>query len=528
MKRNLIHIIIILIISSSGYAQESVLSLLRSDVDKADDLFEKSAYSEAIEIYKTNLKRNNNEHAQLMLARSFYELSDCAKAAHWYQLYLDAGGELNDADILKFATALHGNGHYENAIEWYRQYLKRHKDNIEISSKIWQLQNIKYLYEDSMFYDISKLPINTEYDEFGPTVYQNKIIFISNRPQVEIINRVDASTKKAFTRWYVSNLSSDSISHAEPDQPKSFAYNIKSKYHKGYLSFDENESIMVYSKTEKSNHNSGTSSKVYFAKLDEKGNWKEYEAFPNSDTYSIYHPHIANGGITLYFTSDMPGGLGGTDLYSSDFINGGWSKPENLGSVINTSMNEGHPFISGHQLYFSSNGHPGLGGLDVFEVSLEDKQKEIINLGYPVNTHFDDFGLVLDSAGLNGYLVSNRTNSNQLTDNIYKLNITKRSFPLMVEGKVSYKRSASGEIELDPIVLINAKLELIDKSNQNIVGEVYTDDSGNFKLIIPYESQYLLKVNKTDFGTAIVSMEIPRNYQNYLNHDIVIVENLFK
>jgi hypothetical protein len=223
----------------------------------------------------------------------------------------------------------------------------------------------------------------------------------------------------------------------------------------------------------------------------------------------------------------MHGGSGGTDIYSSNFINGNWTKPQNLGEGINTSQNESHPFIHKNTLNFSSDGHPGLGGLDIFSINLNDRPIEVHNFGFPINTHYDDFDLILDKTGAFGYLASNRNNQVNINDDIFEVKLSKLSFPLTVKGKIKYKNNNLIDSDSEMILLSNAKIELIDKSQNNIVSVANTDENGNFTLEIPYERQFLLRVIQENLGVAIVSMEIPGNHQDYLNHEIVIVKDMF-
>ena len=120
--------------------------------------------------------------------------------------------------------------------------------------------------------------------------------------------------------------------------------------------------------------------------------WVIAEEFPfNSDEYSIGHPSLSKDGKTLYFISDMPGGKGGTDLYQSKLMKGEWSQPQSLGDQINTAGNEMFPHIRGEVLFFSSNGRAGNGGLDIYMITLSDKNEQVNNLGAPVNSAKDDF-----------------------------------------------------------------------------------------------------------------------------------------
>jgi hypothetical protein len=303
---------------------------------------------------------------------------------------------------------------------------------------------------------------------------------------------------------------------------KPYGDEIDSKFHKGALTFTASGDTMIFTRSGNVPDLSGIYTTQLFFARKLSGQWQEYAAFPyNSEKYSISHPALSRDGKTLYFSSDMPGSIGGKDIYYSTFDNEDWTEPENLGDAVNTSQEESHPFIRKGVLYFSSNGHAGLGGLDVYKVKLFAKRQEIVNFGYPVNTAFDDFDLVLDSAGIYGYLVSNRNSDN---DNIYELKMHKLTFPITIKGNIKYKRNENDGTGSDMYYLSNATLELIEKSTNAVVSKTTTDSDGKFAIEIPYERQFLLKVNQKNFGQAVVSMEIPENHLDYLNHEIVIVE----
>ncbi|MBK6977559.1 MAG: PD40 domain-containing protein [Cytophagaceae bacterium] len=215
---------------------------------------------------------------------------------------------------------------------------------------------------------------------------------------------------------------------------KKFSRTLNSKYHEGPCTFFDNAQKIIFTR----NGNSGGGGifgqkkegisrlKLYSAekKSNDWGNIKEL-AF-NSDDYSCGHPSVDKTDKILYFVSDMPGGYGGTDLYMSKFINGTWSKPENLGGKVNTVGNEMFPFIAPDgQLYFSSDGHPGLGDLDIFVAKTDPSNGKVLgkarNVGAPLNSQNDDFGIITDSNRNFGYFSSNRKRGGS-DDDIYKFN----------------------------------------------------------------------------------------------------------
>lgn len=536
MKKLFLHIIfvgLLMFFHTSLIAQESIFTGLYGNLKKADDLYQKQAYSEAIILYKRLVDKNEEDVSLILkIANAYYLSNEMNMTVQWYERYHATGGALNKTEMLRYANSLQTTGNYDKSINWMQKYLSQVPDDFEIPKRIWQLQNIKFLYEDSIYYNVKPLTINTLNDEFAPVIYKNSIIFVSNDVKVSIIARKDASTDKPFFNWYISNSIKDTINTSmiiDYSEKKIFARDIKAKYNKGAISFYPGGDTMVFARTGYRHNNSQEhTTQLFFARKQGK-RWLEYATFPyNSEDYSVNHPSISEDGKTLYFVSDMPGGKGGTDIYCSNFIKGKWTKAKNLGDGINTKLNESHPFIQNNILYISSDGHPGLGGLDIFRINLNNRPIELHNFGFPVNTHYDDFDLILDKNGAFGYLVSNRNNKVNTNDDIYEVIINTLSFPLIVKGEIKYKNNNLIDSASEMIILSNAKLELIDKYPERVEFVTNTDAEGNFTLEIPYESQFLLRVFHENFGVAIVSMEIPGNNVDYSNYEIVIIKELFK
>jgi tetratricopeptide (TPR) repeat protein len=496
-------------------------------MEKADYLYRAKAYPDALKIYERLVdkdKRDPKIHKKI--ANTYYKMREMPMAVSSFERYEKEGGQFNQTEILSYARAMQSTGNYEESINLFQKYLDKNPDDREVLKIIWQLENIKYLYEDSVFFKINPLPINTSNDELCPSIYDNSIIFISNRNEVETIKRIDATDNKPFFDWYISNRFDQEDKSGYTDV-KPFGASIQAKYHKGSICFFPSGDSMIFARIDLGTPSSHSStSQLFFAKKEGK-NWIEYAGFQyNSDEYSIDQPALSEDGNSLYFSSDMPGGYGSMDLYRSDFINGKWSRPYNLGKEINTTQNEKYPFIRDNMLYFTSDGQPGFGGLDIFMAAETGNGFEVSNMGSPVNTRFDDFGFVLDKEGSFGYLASNRYQQNN-NDNIFEVYISRPNYPLLISGIIRYKNSNLKESLDDLNHLANAKLELIDIFQKEVVGQSVSDDKGYFKLEIPYESQFKLRVSQHKFGVAVVSMEIPKNPEDYLNHEIVIVKELF-
>lgn len=507
--------------------QESVFDLFQQSKKKADNYYAKGMYGKAAVLYEKIYKKNNNDEGSLLkVADCYYKLNKLDVAGAWFEKYQTVAEEkLSGELILRYASCMQAVGKVDRALILLMEYQSANPDDFEVSKRIWQLQNINFLYEDSVFYTVQSVPFQTEFDEIGPEIAGDRLIYLSNHHNVEIIQRTEGSSGRGFFSWLstrIKVLEKDDETTINYSRSKSFADELNAKFHKGTATFTASGDTMIFTKSNDVLTKTGlyTSQLLFAHKVNNK--WVEFDAFEyNSLEYSISHPALSKDHKTLYFSSDMPGGFGGMDIYKSDLVDGKWSFPENMGSDINTSQDEGHPFLHKGVLFFSSNGHPGLGGLDIFKVRLSDKIKDVMNIGYPINTVSDDFDIVLDSTAAHGYLVSNRGADN---DNIYEVNLSRITFPIVVQGIIRYK---SGDLEVGATelkILSDAKLELIDKSSNKILNMSETDSMGNFSIEIPYESQFLLKVNQETLGEALVSMEIPRNHLDYLNHEIVIVK----
>jgi tetratricopeptide (TPR) repeat protein len=522
----------ILFFSTSGIsvvAQPSIFSGFQNNYAAAEGYYQIKAYAKANDIYSGIYYRDTSEHrAVLGLALTFYHLHQKVKAAEWFMKYLHAEKELNGPEILFAADALAVAGDYDQATELYEQYLRFDKDNIFIHKKIWQIQNAGYLFEDSAYYHVVPLPINSDYDEYGPCLKGDTLVFVSNKPRIQAIKRVDASSNKAFGTRYAAKLVKDSINEFKFNNEVDidpFGKSFQSKYQNGRVSFSTNTNIMVYASSFVLSGQNEITMGLFFTEK-QNGEWAIKTPFSyNSNSYNIKHPFINKEGTELYYSSDMNGGFGGYDLYKSELVNGKWTSPENLGPHINTFADEGHPFLMRGNLYFSSMGHPGLGGIDIFQINLKNAKKEVFNPGYPMNTKYDDFGLVLDSVSKQGIFVSNRNEmAKKLNDDLYGIVINKIDFPIDISGVVRYKYDDGKDEKSSLYILSNAILELIDSQSGETIATTRTKENGTFSITIPMERQYKLKISHREIGVAIAAMEIPKNPIDFLNHEVVVVK----
>ncbi len=270
--------------------------------------------------------------------------------------------------------------------------------------------------------------INTEHLEFSPAFYQNGIVYVTSRRNS---GSVDPKTGETFFELYYAELDIDGM----PLSPQEFSINLNSQVHEGPVSFNRSWDKLYFTRNNMSKDGTradgkGISRLKIYEATKGKYDWENVRELPfNSDNYSVMHPALSPDGHRLYFASDMPGGYGGFDLYMSEKVGDAWSLPINLGPDINTAGNEVFPFM--HEsgiLFFASNGHKGLGGLDIFMVNMRGSQwSKATNLGEPFNSSRDDFGLILNPEGNLGFFSSDRAGGYG-KDDIYQLRIKGLSY----------------------------------------------------------------------------------------------------
>ena len=521
-------IVLILLLSTLRVAcQETVFALLKNDLKLADQYFEKKNYRQALELYLHVVRKNPSKDVEIKIARSYHFLKDYNQAVKVYKKH---AASLTVPDLYYYAESQSGISDYQKAAESYQNYLNRVPDDPFILKKIWRLNNIQFLFEDSSHYAIRSIPLNSEYGDLCAVPYRDGIVFMSNRKEVQPVEKLNASANAPFYKLYFSRAYKDSV-HFEMfqyDAPAIFNRTGHSGFHAGPLSFYDHGQKMVFASTAaKIGQKGGRTLALYFAEQ-KGGDWETTGAFPyNSEHYAISDPSMNEDGTVLYFSSDMNGGFGGKDLYKSEWTNNQWSNPVNLGDIVNTPYDEVFPFLNKSTLYFSSNGHAGLGGLDIFKMEIKDNDfNEPENMGFPLNTNYDDFGIVIDSTDTHGYFSSNR-NRGGYNDDIYEFEMDLQTYPLLIEGVLKFKAySWSDSLELK--AMPHAKIFLIDNIRNVIVHESECDAHGNFTIHIPYYSKYKLKVIGEDNDENIVSLEIPKQKRSQHRHEIVVVKDAFK
>jgi outer membrane protein OmpA-like peptidoglycan-associated protein len=344
-------------------------------------------------------------------------------------------------------------------------------------------------YKDSALYNVDFVyPLNSKYSDFSPMFYENGLVFVSARNEGSGIKRVFIQNETPFLDLFLfsdtlslrketrksvemalASLGSseksikpnkiqanENFDDMEEPEIEEFSKSINSKYHEGPVTFFKDYKKIVFTRN---NYNKGRAKKsdkgVNMLKLfiaSKKGNkWTDIKELPiNSDQYSTGHPALSPDNRKMYFVSDMPGGFGGTDIYVVDYRDGSWGVPVNLGREINTEGNEMFPFVDeAGNFYFASDGHAGLGGLDMFYVEFRNGVPfgGVENLGAPINSTKDDFGFITDAQRSHGYFSSNRRKGYS-DDNIYAFTKGCNSLNLIVLNQETNEPLADTELRM--------------------------------------------------------------------------------
>jgi len=228
------------------------------------------------------------------------------------------------------------------------------------------------------------MSLNTASGEFGVAPFNHGVVFISNRKQVRVVEKIDATLQQPFYSAYYAAAFTDGSGNTltRYREPTLFAKQLFKGLHAAPMAFYGHGTKLAFvSSSEHKSIIGERTLRLFFAEIKDN-QWKKTGEFPyNSTDYSITDPSISEDGTVLYFASNMPGGFGGKDIYRSRLLSGQWSKPENLGDVVNTPYDEVAPYLHRNKtLYFSSNGHPGLGGLDIFKMAVAGST-EVENMG---------------------------------------------------------------------------------------------------------------------------------------------------
>jgi outer membrane protein OmpA-like peptidoglycan-associated protein/tetratricopeptide (TPR) repeat protein len=459
----------------------------------ANKAYEHFDYYNAITLYEQLLKSQpHNLVIWEKLADSYRRINDSRNAERCYAVLTDTSNARHEY-ILYYAQALARNGNYDKALHWYRKYTEAEPGDPRGKGFSDAYGNLNAFYQDTTSYLLKKAAFCSNASEFGPAYYHNGLVFESDRYKPSVIRRLYNRTESSYLDLYYAN----------PDTPdvSNFSHTLNSKFHEGPVTFNKARDTIIFTRSNfyqgkfKKDHNGVNKLELFEAGLDKTSNcWAHIKPLNiNNDQYSVGHPALSADGRYLYFASDMPGGMGGTDIYrslrttdaSGNVI---WGQPENPGSDINTPGNEMFPFIDENgNLWFASDGIPGLGGLDLFFApKKENGFDKPVNPGYPVNTRFDDFGLINRNGGKEGYLSSDRYNAVG-DDDIFSFILAK----IYLRGRVCDSSDRKTP-------LAGAEVELLEANGQAVQKKLSNAD-GTFEFPLGFDNNYVIRTSKNGY-----------------------------
>mgnify|MGYP003708572467 CR=1 FL=1 len=464
-RYHLLGALFLLLLSAGAMAQSTRLRAANKQFDNMSYINAVRGYEEFLRLdkYKDPLEI---KEALIKLGYSYRRLQDTKNADRIYSELIEKYPDLPSEVYLYYAQALASNRKYRDSQKMYAKYGEMQKEDLRGKKFTVSYMDMNRFYQDSASYKVEYMPFNSRQADFSPVYYQKGLVFVSARDETGMIKRVFNYNQTPFLDLYfqpdtaelrgvsdeistAASLSGSDINKPGNGNPAKntlskteiFSRTLNTKYHEGPLTFFKDQKRVIFTRNNDDRGKSGKSGegirklKLYYAEQDAAGKWVNIKELPfNSKDYSCGHPALSPDDSKLYFVSDMPGGYGSTDLYVVDVNNGQWGSPVNMGREINTEGNEMFPFIDANgQLYFSSDGHEGLGGLDVFSAELKDDiaLKGVTNMGAPVNSEMDDFGFITDAIRSSGYFSSNRKRGAS-DDNIYSFRRVCKQLDLFV------------------------------------------------------------------------------------------------
>lgn len=481
----------VLAFSSAVFAQNGKIQSVKDD-------YRDFAYVKTSEVL-LEVANKGYKSADLFqkLANSFYFQNKMKEAAKWYGELMNMNEVIDPEYYFRYALALKGIKDYEASDKWMEKFNELKPNDLRgkaFLSKVDYKSDIEELSRDDI--ELLNLEINTELSDFGTTEYETGIVFASARGGGR---KYRWNEEPYLDLYYVEKTEDDTFGEV-----KSIEGEVNTKFHESSAVFSPNGKYMFFTRNNyhrlkyKEDDTGINRLQLYRATLNEDGHWDNiHKVHFNSVDYSVAHPTLNVTGTKLYFASDMPGTFGQSDIFVVDVNDDGTlGEPENLGSSINTEGQESFPFMNTNgDLYFSSTGFPGLGGLDVFKSEgIDEKIKTgsnrnfpIENVGKPVNSEWDDFGYYENLVTKRVYFSSNREGGKG-SDDIYTFEVPE--IKLLVEGVVQDMNTE----ELIP----NSTVILYNEDGVEIARQTVGEDA-YFKFEVDPKKEYLIRVEKEKY-----------------------------
>ncbi len=474
LVRNIL-IIVLLVTCYQAKSQDDISGGSSAYIKKGDRFFKKNDYDNAIKHYRKAEKLlPNSKIVKLKIAESYRKSHQYTASENAYSRVIDSVSHLPYEYYLNYAQLLTHNGKYEQAKVWLEYYDRETGGNEYTDKQLNFLNNRAYYQSHSDQYTIIPATFNTQYSEYSPLITNEGVLIVSDRNA----SAVD-DAGRAYSELFLVKFSSDSISKSITSLLKV----EKRKFHDGPGTMVDNR--LIFTRSNESGINKNIL-RLYQSNRDSTGEWSKPIPL-NLMKHGVAegHPTISNDGKQLVFVSDINGNK---DLYRSEKIGDDWSKPTRLGGMVNTIGNEMFPYFHNDTvLYFASDGHAGLGGLDIYKMFLTGLDSgQVLSLGEPVNSPQDDFGITLSQDGDYGFISSSREGGFG-KDDIYKIS-TQKTKTVYMEG-FTKAGTKSSESNLGNVLIY-------DKLTNRNLGK--SDENGFFKVALQDDKEYSFALKALD------------------------------
>lgn len=441
---------------------------------RAKASFEKYEFIKAIRNYEHLVRKGTTSPAILRnLGDANYFNANYVEAAKWYGKLADYRSEqLSTEHLYRFANSLGAIKEYEASASILNKIHGRNGKKTRMT-----FENFKHSIEQKQgSYAIENIPINSIESDFAPSFRLDGIVFSTARDSSIMYKSTHNWNKKRFLNLYMATRTDEGRFR----RIMRFSDELNTRLHESSTAFTEDGNTVYFTRNREKGRSfgrdaQGISRLKLYRSVFQEDTWTQVQELPfNQEGYSVAHPALNKAGNKLYFSSDLEGTQGQSDIFVVDVhADGSFGVPQNLGPKINTGGRETFPFVTEDDiLYFASDGHPGLGGLDIFAVDLKDiENSRVVNLGEPLNSIADDFSFIINATTKKGYFASNRAGG-MGSDDIYALTELKaldtRCF-VSLSGVVKEKDS-DAVIENSTLVLLNEKGDPQDETRSDALG----------------------------------------------------------
>jgi ompA/motB domain protein len=485
------------------------------ELEKANEMYKNFAYVDAIKVYeKIAQKGYVNQEMLESLGNAYYYNAEYKKALPWYDQLLQEGKyKVRPEYYYRYAQALKSMGNYDKADKMMAKFVELTNANDTRAALFEENKDYQTVIKNnSGRFQLNNASINTESSEYGTTFYGDKIVFAAAVDAKKAKGGISQWTGESFYDLYEADHYLQKLGTR-----KSFSSTINTKFNESTPVFTKDGNTMYFTRNNYVNKKVGSDIentillKILRATKDKNGNWGNVVEVPfNSDQYNVAHPALSPDEKYLYFASDMAGSFGNSDIFRVEiFGENQYGTPENLGNIINTAGRESFPYISKENiLYYSSDGIPGLGGLDIFAVKFNEDgtTSKPINIGAPGNSADDDFCLVFDSDTKIGFLTSNRPGGKG-RDDIYSFYEDR---PL----QFSCEKNITGIVKdaKTKVVIADAKIVLSDKVMKEMgTYQSKKDGTFTFEKINCDNTHYYLRGEKEKYETAEINITVGKD-----------------